>query len=339
VGNKTETKLVEFNKARVALANATRIDEVKNIRDKAEALRAYAKQSGESLEMQNQCSEIKIRAERRAGEILGEQEKNEGGRPIKNPSHDVRSFQPSKYSDLGIKYKQASRWQKIAEIPEEVFEKHIVETKSKSKKDGKTELTSTNVLKLSKNIERNQKIEELKAVEPVLAEGPFNVIVIDPPWKYTNRTDDPSHRAANPYPDMTVEEIKALPVSEKATDDCVLWLWTTNAFLHDAFHVVETWGFKYKTLLTWEKDKLGLGDWLRGKTEHCLMCVKGRPIVNLTNQTTIIHGPLREHSRKPDEFYNMIITLCPGNRADWFGREIHKGFITIGNEPEKFREK
>jgi ParB-like chromosome segregation protein Spo0J len=98
---------------------------------------------------------------------------------------------------------------------------------------------------------------EQKAREP---EGLFNVIVIDPPWGYEKRNEDALHRARNPYPTMSVDEIAAMEIP--AATDCVLWLWTTNAFMHDAYHILDARGFTPKTILTWVKDKMGLGDWL-----------------------------------------------------------------------------
>ena len=71
---------------------------------------------------------------------------------------------------------------------------------------------------------------------------------------------------------------------------------------------------------------MGTGDWLRGQSEHCLLCVRGRPVVNLTNQTTIIHGAVRDHSRKPDEFYRMVEFLCPGAKVELFAREKRLGW-------------
>jgi len=333
-----EMSLTHFNKARSELVLATKLDEVKDIRDKAEALRIYAKQSGESLEMQNQCGEIKNRADRRWGQLYSEQEKNPGGQAEHKAyqSQEATSSPPT-LKDMGVTKSYASRCQKIAEIPEEIFEEHISQTKDKAGKDRKTELTTTGLLNVANKIIKAAKIEEIKSQPVCSDEGPFDVIIIDPPWKYDNRAGDPTHRAANPFPDMTVDEIKNIPIADKTTENSIVWLWTTNAFLHDAFHVLEAWGFTYKTLLTWEKDKMGLGDWLRGKTEHCLFAVKGKPVTELTNQTTIIHGPLREHSRKPDEFYKMVVDLCPGSRADWCSREVREGFVSIGNEPTKFQ--
>lgn len=173
--------------------------------------------------------------------------------------------------------------------------------------------------------------------EPVpLPTGPFRVIVADPPWAYEKRKDDGSHRAALTYPTMTTAEICALPMAERAHEDCVLWLWTTNAFMRDAFQVLDAWGFAEKTILTWAKDRMGTGDWLRGKTEHCILAVRGAPHVNLTNQTTLLAAPLRDHSRKPDEFYALVETLCPGSKLEVFARQQRPGWVAWGAESEKF---
>jgi N6-adenosine-specific RNA methylase IME4 len=187
-----------------------------------------------------------------------------------------------------------------------------------------------------KKFVRQKQAEEIAKEPPPLPVGPFRVIVIDPPWTYENRAEDTSHRAANPYPSMTREEIMALPVADRATSNAVAWLWTTNAHLREAFTIVEEWGFEYKTLLTWVKDRMGTGDWLRGQTEHCLVAVRGKPAWNLSNQTTVIHGVLREHSRKPEEFYQLVDALCPGSKLEMFGRQQRPGWTVHGSEAERF---
>jgi N6-adenosine-specific RNA methylase IME4 len=146
--------------------------------------------------------------------------------------------------------------------------------------------------------------------------GPYRVIAADVPWPYEVRQDDPSHRATHPYPQMSIAQICAErdKVAAIAHDDCVLWLWTTNHHMRQAFDVLEAWGFEYKTMLTWVKDKFGNGDWLRGQTEHALMAVRGKPIVELINQSTVLHGPLRANSQKPDEFLPFVESLCPAPR-------------------------
>lgn len=181
-----------------------------------------------------------------------------------------------------------------------------------------------------------QQAEQIRQEPPPTPLGPFRVIVVDPPWKYDNRAEDVSHRAANPYPDMSIEQIKCLEVAKLAADDCILWLWTTNAFIRQAHDIAETWGFEVKTILTWVKDRIGTGDWLRGQTEHCLLCVKGKPVVTLTNQSTVITASLREHSRKPDEFYQLVNSLCPGSKLEMFARAEREGWVSHGNTKHLF---
>src|SRR5271157_3631528 len=105
--------------------------------------------------------------------------------------------------------------------------------------------------------------------------------------------------------------------------------------MREAFDILDAWGFTFKTILTWIKDRMGTGDWLRGQTEHCLMAVRGNPVIQLTNQTTALHGPLRKHSQKPEEFYRLVELLCPtsdNGKLEMFSRQKREGWISHGNE-------
>jgi ParB/RepB/Spo0J family partition protein len=178
-----------------------------------------------------------------------------------------------------------------------------------------------------------RKAEAIKREPPPLPKGPHRVIVADPPWPYELRKADPSHRATHPYPQMSIDDIKAMDVAGFAHDDCILWLWVTNHHMREAFGVLDAWGFEQKTILTWVKHKFGTGDWLRGQTEHCLMAVRGRPTVTLTNQSTVLHGPLRGNSEKPDEFYAFVESLCPAPEyCELFQRTPRAGWIGHGDE-------
>ena len=117
-----------------------------------------------------------------------------------------------------------------------------------------------------------------------------------------------------------------------SADDAVLWLWTTNGHLPNSCGIVEHWGFRYVTMLTWTKHKMGMGDWLRGKTEHCLMCVKGKPAVTLTNQTTSLLANAGAHSQKSNQFYALVEQLCPGSKVEMFQRRTRPGWV--GHEDE-----
>lgn len=149
---------------------------------------------------------------------------------------------------------------------------------------------------------------------PLPGKGPYRVIVADPPWPYEKRDEDPTHRGALPYTTMSIDDICLTNVKGISAPDCVLWLWVTNHHMREAFQVLDAWGFQQKTILTWVKDKMGMGDWLRGKTEHCLLAVRGKPIIEIKNHTTVLLGKVRKHSQKPSEFYEMIESHSPAPR-------------------------
>ncbi len=167
--------------------------------------------------------------------------------------------------------------------------------------------------------------KELETTPPELPTGPFQVIVADPPWRYESGND-------LPYPTMDIDEIKGLPVEDMAAEDAILWLWTTNAHLRVGFEVVEAWGFEYKTLLTWVKDRMGTGEWLRGQTEHCMLATRGKPVFLHGSHTTVIEASRREHSRKPEEFYAVVASTCPGSRVELFARSERDGWCAFGND-------
>jgi N6-adenosine-specific RNA methylase IME4/ParB-like chromosome segregation protein Spo0J len=159
-----------------------------------------------------------------------------------------------------------------------------------------------------RNAEKRQLARKLNSAPPPLPRRRFEVVVCDPPWPYSG--------GDLPYPSMRLEQIAELPIPTLLTGDSVLWLWTTNAFLPHAFELGRGWGLAYRSTLTWAKQRCGTGSWLRGQTEHCLLFSHGKPVLTLTTQSTLLVAPAREHSRKPDEFYALIASLCPGG-AGW----------------------
>jgi N6-adenosine-specific RNA methylase IME4 len=106
-----------------------------------------------------------------------------------------------------------------------------------------------------------------------------------------------------------------------AHQDCILWLWCTNQHMRQAFAVLDAWGFEQKTILTWVKDKMGRGDWLRGQSEHCLLAIRGKPVVHPLQPNDCAECPRRAHLQKPDEFFEFVERLCPAPRyAELFSR-------------------
>lgn len=172
----------------------------------------------------------------------------------------------------------------------------------------------------------------------------YSTIYADPPWRFQNRTGKvaPEHKRLTRYGTMTLEEIKALPVSEIAAKKSHLYLWVPNALLPDGLAVMEAWGFAYKSNLIWEKvrkdgqpDGRGVGFYFRNVTEMLLFGVKGdknRTLDPARSQVNLIRTMKREHSRKPDEMVDLIERCSPGPYLELFARGDREGWDMWGNQ-------
>jgi N6-adenosine-specific RNA methylase IME4/ParB-like chromosome segregation protein Spo0J len=158
--------------------------------------------------------------------------------------------------------------------------------------------------------------------------GKYRVIVCDPPWDYEGSSED--------YPTSSLDEIRALPVGRLAEDDAILWIWTTNLMMRHAYTMIDAWGFKEQTVLTWIKPRIGKGWYLRNQSEHCVVAIRGRPVLTLEGQSTVLHARTRERGRKPDEFYQLVESLCPGSKIDLYARQSRPGWSTWGAEATLF---
>lgn len=186
-----------------------------------------------------------------------------------------------------------------------------------------------------RRIDLHSQQESISSSENKNPDGQFEVIVIDPPWDYVgNKYDPKGRRVASPYPSMNQDELMALQIP--SAKDCVLFLWTTHTFLFDAKELIDQWGFTYKATIVWDKEKLGVGSWLRMQCEFCLMAVKGKPLIINTKHRDIIRESKREHSRKPEAFYRLVEQITTGRRLDYFSRQQRKGWHSYGNDVDKF---
>lgn len=196
---------------------------------------------------------------------------------------------------------------------------------------------------------KNEIAQAIEQQPPEFPSTRFSTIVIDPPWQYSLRESDATHRNRCPYPPMRLDEILALPVPMLAEEDSVIWLWVTNNFLKEGLECLDRWGFEQKGILTWVKvtkrgtPHIGVGHWLRNCTEHCLLAVRGNVKSfmyqrTMTNESTVILEPRREHSRKPEEFYRRVNKLCPGSKLEMFARTSRPGWTVWGGEVNKFEE-
>lgn len=170
-------------------------------------------------------------------------------------------------------------------------------------------------------------------------EGKYQTIVIDPPWpmEFVQLNNRPA-QVVMPYPVMSLEEIKVLPINDMAYKDCNLFLWTTHRFLPDSFDLLREWGFEYHVCLTWDKTNGRAMFGFNRQSEFCLYAHKGRITVNQRGKyiPTVFTEKLREHSRKPEVFYDLLRTNTPAPRLDMFSREKRDGFDQWGNEVNKW---
>jgi N6-adenosine-specific RNA methylase IME4 len=174
----------------------------------------------------------------------------------------------------------------------------------------------------------------------------FHTILADPPWRFTNRTGKmaPEHRRLSRYGTLTVEDIVALPVSEIAKQVAHLYLWVPNALLPDGLRVMSAWGFDYKTNIIWHKlrkdggsDGRGVGFYFRNVTEIILFGVRGknyRTLLPGRRQVNYLGTRKREHSRKPDEQYDLIEACSPGPFIELFARGKRPNWETWGDQAE-----
>jgi N6-adenosine-specific RNA methylase IME4 len=174
----------------------------------------------------------------------------------------------------------------------------------------------------------------------------FRTVLADPPWRFQNRTGKmaPEHRRLSRYSTMSLDDIMELPVAQIVQDKAHLYLWVPNALILEGLEVMRRWGFNYKTNIVWFKtrkdggpDGRGVGFYFRNVTELILFGTRGtnnRTLKPGRTQTNIIATRKREHSRKPDEQYDLIEGCSPGPFLEMFARHQRHGWCSWGNEAD-----
>ena len=176
----------------------------------------------------------------------------------------------------------------------------------------------------------------------------FSTILADPPWRFQNRTGKmaPEHRRLSRYDTMELPDIMALPVADVAADPAHLYLWVPNALLPEGLAVMKAWGFDYKSNIVWHKirkdggsDGRGVGFYFRNVTELCLFGIRGKNARTGPagrRQVNLLGTRKREHSRKPDEMYDLIEACSPAKRLEIFARGPRKGWTAWGDQAEDY---
>ena len=171
------------------------------------------------------------------------------------------------------------------------------------------------------------------ATKNAALDGQYACIVLDPPWDWGDEGDvDQLGRARPGYAAMPLDDIAALPIAALSLPDCHIYLWITNRSLPKGFGLLEKWGFRYITCLTWVKPSFGMGQYFRGSTEQVLFGVKGSLPLLAHNLPTHFLAPRGEqHSAKPSEFFCLVEKASPGPRLEMFARSEREGWSVWGN--------
>lgn len=312
---------------KTAIEQAHSVIDLRKIRDQAEAYRYALKVAGESREVVRKAEEIKLRAERRAGEIL-----------LKSPKQRPGSYQqkqrsiadtvdiPPSYKELGITKMDALKWQRVASIPAKEFERWLKTS---------DEVSSAGALRL----EATLRFAERET--PPLPTGKYGVILADPPWAY-EYSHKSFKRVDEHYPTLSLDEICDMgdDVKRLSAKDSTLFLWVPSCHLDKAFTVLEAWSFRYATTHVWSKGGYSYGHY--GSIDHEFLVIGGRGKATPTCDPKITAKvssvqviPKTQHSAKPVEYYSIIETLYPDRRyLELFARnpEPRKKWTYWGDE-------
>jgi N6-adenosine-specific RNA methylase IME4 len=346
------TTLIRYDTACRAIAEAKAVDEVKEIRDKAEALRMYARQA-RNREAEIDMAEIRFRAERRIGEIKfalrAAGELHEGGRPAKTSSQRA-AVSKIKLADLGITDKLSVRADQLASVEPDSFECLVGRWRALQEKV--TDRVSLNLFTEERDAKRKADHDArtyqggtIDDLHRLIASGwRAKAIQADPPWHFIARSEKGEGRSAAGHytTDRRWRDILSLPVAQLADKDCILFMWMVDWCPKLALEVIEAWGFVHKTTaFTWAKQSengegwhFGMGYWTRANPEACWLATRGHPKRIHADVAQLIVSPVMEHSRKPDEIYRRIERLVDGPYLELYARRERQGWLTWGNELE-----
>lgn len=322
------SELVRYDQACKALSEAKTMDEAKDIRDKAVAMAAYARQA-KNRELEADAIEIRMRATRRLDQMRQAQKETFG---LNTGSQGRRVDEKPTLADQGIDKNLAQQGRVLGAMSDEKFESVVSDARDAVNRAVKS------VINLDGKADaRSERERELAANQKALPDKKYGVIYADPEWKFEvySRKTGMDRAADNHYPTSTTDEICARPVGDIAADDCVLFLCATAPMLPDALRVMEAWGFTYKSHLIWRKPHVGTGYWFRNGHELLLVGTRGKiPAPTPGTQfDSIINAPTAEHSEKPDRFYEIIEAYFPNlPKIELNARRRREGWDSWGNE-------
>jgi len=316
--------LMTVDAALNALAAANTPVDLLDLANMAEAFRRYAQRAKLGLLAQNRCAELRLRAERKLGELLTTTSRLRG-RPKSVHQEDTL---PS-LADLGIDDRRLShRVQKLAMIPHKLFEGYLAEAHRIG-----WEITTRALIHVcehrqavTKNRQRivGGRVPDL--IEFARAGHRMGTLYVDPPWHVPG--------VALPYFSCTLEELQRLPIPELAAERCHLHLWTMpNDYMFKTRDIIHSWGFRVVSSFVWVKPALGKGNYWRMSHEIMLTAVRTpEDHFDDSGLRSWIEAPRGRHSEKPEEVRQMIERASPGPRLEIFARTLTPGWYAWGHE-------
>ncbi len=299
------------------LSKISTVEEAKELLDQAVTMQAYVEQLKAGVEIGRPVAFGILKIKAKIGELTPAKSPKETGRgKKKTPTSGVAVFPQTTiaaYRKLAKHQDQLEvYYESIDDLPTQTGFLKQVTTDSRTAKEAKRE---------SKRKVNRAKVAKVK--NPFDGQGLFSTIVLDPPWDWGDESDNDQFGRAKPdYATMTIDQLMAMPIGTLADDDCHIYLWITNRSLPKGFQLLEEWGFRFVTCLTWPKPSFGMGNYFRGQTEHVLFGVKGSMLLKRKNASTLLPQWKRggKHSAKPVEFYDFVESCSPGPYIELFSR-------------------
>ena len=326
--------LLSVERARVWLATARNVDEVKDLRDKAEAIAAYKRKCEAGRESALDADVVVVWAERRIGELSRELPKaSPPGKRVEKVAPVANNSKLGTLAKQEIKPRSASRFEASASIPEKDFERAVNAERDKGKR-----VTTRRIVEPVRRAARDAVlVEQAKPVEGKQTQL-CSVLLCDPPWRYEHCEDEDGRAIEKQYPTLPLDKICTWPIDQICTRDAVLFLWVTTPKLVEGVRVLESWGFTYRTGMVWVKDKIGMGYYARQRHELLFIATRGSVAVPAPadRPDSVIAAPRGQHSSKPVAIYDLIERMYPRlPKGELFAREARAGWLRWGFEAPK----
>lgn len=329
-------ELVTKSFAAQAMAFPDRVDQVlakidtvagaKDLLDKASAMQHYADRLRAGVEIERPIALGVLKIKAKLGELMPA---GKGGRGKKNPSGTQTGF--GKEAVAAYRKIAANRdrldeyYDSTEDVPSQAeFIRYLADEKRAAKDRERAKARGVAAKTIGK----------AKTIQEALRAAKFSTICIDPPWDWKDEGDNSQFgRGDTTYGAMSHEELLDFPVGQYGAANSHIYLWITNRSLPKGFSLLEAWGYRYVTCLTWCKPSIGMGNYFRGSTEQVLFGVRGSLSLERKDVGTWFEAPRgKQHSEKPGEFYDLVESCSPGPYLDVFSRRERDGWVCWGGE-------